>query len=288
MSKLPYIPLYIGDWLKDPKLSLCEPATRGIWMDMICAMHEMNRSGELRGTHEQLARITRSSTEQLIQAINELQITGAAEVTDRNKIVTVTNRRMKREATDRILIKKRVEKHRLRKAESDVKPNCNAGVTPIEDESEIENSGNSGIGGRATPSIEECKDMSGKIGLPESEGELFFHHYNGQGWVSGSGLPVIDWVSFLHKWKAKWETGLRAKCGANENSSSEIPINSVHQAKQVIEELERNIRVIRNDSKSWEWDGGIKQGLKPHALETIKTFKTKIEEIKKRMGGTAL
>ena len=45
--KLPAIHWYTGDWMKDPRLSRCSPATRGIWADLLCAMHEDDRSGSL-------------------------------------------------------------------------------------------------------------------------------------------------------------------------------------------------------------------------------------------------
>jgi hypothetical protein len=112
MSKYPYLQLFTGDWLKDPKLSLCAPATRGVWMDLICAMHELDRSGELRGTMEQLSRLARCSTVELAQALTDLQTTGAAGVTDRNGVVTVVNFRMQREHRDRLNATARVSKHR--------------------------------------------------------------------------------------------------------------------------------------------------------------------------------
>lgn len=112
MGKLPAFQFYTGDWLKDPALTLCTPAARGVWMDLICAMHESDRSGKLCGTREQLARVARCSTVEFAQALSELQATGAADVTERNGAVTVENRRMKREAKSRIQTKKRVFKHR--------------------------------------------------------------------------------------------------------------------------------------------------------------------------------
>lgn len=112
MAKLPYIPFFTGDWLKDPELSLCSPATRGVWMDLLCAMHERDRSGELSGTTEQLCRLARCQTVELTHALTELQTTGAAVVTERNKIVTVVNRRMYREKNQRLKTRDRVAKHR--------------------------------------------------------------------------------------------------------------------------------------------------------------------------------
>jgi hypothetical protein len=97
----PSFQFYPGDWLRDPELSLCRPATRGVWIDLLCAIHQLDRSGELRGTTEQLARIARCRTEELADALTDLQTTGTADVRERNGIVTVTSRRMKRDANER-------------------------------------------------------------------------------------------------------------------------------------------------------------------------------------------
>ena len=98
MGKLPAFPLYYGDWLRDAAVSACAPATRGIWMDLLCAMHDRGRMGELRGTTDQLARLARCSAAEIVAALTDLQITEAADVTIRNGVVTVINRRMRREA----------------------------------------------------------------------------------------------------------------------------------------------------------------------------------------------
>lgn len=123
-KKEPYLDLYTGDWMKDPAVSRCTPATRGVWMDLLCAMHNDARSGCLIGTPDQLARLGRCSTAELTQALNDLQTTGAADVTDgRNGSVTIINRRMYREAQER-------EKSRLRTAKSRANSDGNADVTP--------------------------------------------------------------------------------------------------------------------------------------------------------------
>lgn len=83
--------------MKDSRLSLCLPSTRGVWIDLICAMHEADRSGELRGTAEQLARLARCSTVELVHALTDLQTTGAAAVSQRNGTYIVANRRMQRD-----------------------------------------------------------------------------------------------------------------------------------------------------------------------------------------------
>jgi len=124
VKKIPYIPFYTGDWLKDPQLSLCAPATRGVWIDLLCAMHEAGRVGSLCGTCAQLARLARCVPADLALALTDLQTTGAADVTERNGVVTLTNRRMVRDAKKRKDNALRQSKHR---SSSD----SNAGITSL-------------------------------------------------------------------------------------------------------------------------------------------------------------
>lgn len=122
--KEPFIDLYTGDWMKDQAVSRCAPATRGIWIDLLCAMHDDARSGRLTGTAEQLARLGRCSTAEMSAALNDLQITGAADVSEgRNGSVTIINRRMYRLSQER-------EATRLRVAKSRSKAEGNGEVTP--------------------------------------------------------------------------------------------------------------------------------------------------------------
>ena len=103
MAKQPSFMFYTGDWLKDPKLAMCSVQARGIWIDLLCAMHEQDRSGQITGTTEQFARICRCTAVQFVQAADELKSTGTADVTERNGKMTVINRRMKREHQERKL-----------------------------------------------------------------------------------------------------------------------------------------------------------------------------------------
>jgi len=80
-KKQPGLYLYTGDWLKDPALSRCCPATRGIWADLLCAMHESDESGFLTGTPAELSRMARCSEAEMKAAIEDLARTGAADIT---------------------------------------------------------------------------------------------------------------------------------------------------------------------------------------------------------------
>lgn len=47
MAKLPYMPFYPGDWMKDANLRRCSPSARGIWIDMLCLMFDSPERGVL-------------------------------------------------------------------------------------------------------------------------------------------------------------------------------------------------------------------------------------------------
>lgn len=99
--------------MKDPAVTLCTPATRGVWIDLLCAMHDLDRSGELRGTAEQLARIARCQTVDLVLALTDLQTTGAADVTERNGTWFICNRRMRADCIKRKVNAERQMRRRL-------------------------------------------------------------------------------------------------------------------------------------------------------------------------------
>lgn len=179
--KYPHLPLYTGDWMKDCELSLCKPATRGVWIDLLCAMHEHNRSGELRGTGEQLARLARCSTVELVEALTDLQATGAALVDIRNDTWTIANRRMQREAATR---EKRVEAG----SKGGSKTQANRKQTPdIDIDNEEEG-------------IERVREFARGKGIPETDADWFFWKGKGNGWTNG-GKPILDWKATLFSWQ---------------------------------------------------------------------------------------
>ena len=79
-KKLPAFQLYTGDWLKDPALSMCSAMTRGIWIDMICRMHEFDRCGQLIGTIGELSQLCRCSHDELLAGLVQLARTRTADV----------------------------------------------------------------------------------------------------------------------------------------------------------------------------------------------------------------
>lgn len=179
MKKLPHICFYTGDWMKDPKLSLCKPATRGVWMDLLCAMHECDRLGELRGTSEQLARLARCSTAELVEALTELQTTDAAELLQRNGTWVIANRRMKRESVIR-----------GKRAEAGSKGGSISGANR-EQKPDTDNEVDS-----QRLVVEYCISL----GLPAQDGEACFAKWQGNNWSNG-GQPIRDWKATIRSWK---------------------------------------------------------------------------------------
>lgn len=119
--KRPAMLWYGGDWLKDPHLSMCSPATRGIWMDALCLMHENGESGSITGTIEGLSRACRCTPDELAFALKELELSGVCppivreKSAGRHETVTINNRRMVRESIERKSARERKIRERDRK-----------------------------------------------------------------------------------------------------------------------------------------------------------------------------
>lgn len=198
----------------DTELSKCTPATRGVWIDLICAMHQSGRSGELCGTTDQIARLARCSTAELTQALTELQTTGTADVTLRNNIVTVINRLMKREAKDRQGTALRVQKHRSN-------GKCNAEVTgkKIEERGkrkEIQKRESTGSAPDLSdsnlyrkpniPTLQQVQEAFFRKGGSMEQAQKFYSKHEATGWYLNNS-PIKAFASlipgFISAWKDK-------------------------------------------------------------------------------------
>ena len=51
-KKLPAFQFYPGDWMKDPSLRSCSLPARGLWIDLLCLMHESPVRGFLMLTND--------------------------------------------------------------------------------------------------------------------------------------------------------------------------------------------------------------------------------------------
>ena len=92
----PWSKFYWADWRSDPKLKICSLAARGLWMEMLCLMHEAKPRGYLLigsnpPTDAQLAALVGAPSEQIPDLLGELASAG---VFSRSKEGVIYSRRM--------------------------------------------------------------------------------------------------------------------------------------------------------------------------------------------------
>ena len=85
MTKRPAFQFYPGDWLRDTGLRSCSAAARGLWMDILCFMHEGSPYGYLKVNHKvilppNLARMCGLTLEETEGCLAELAEAGVFEI----------------------------------------------------------------------------------------------------------------------------------------------------------------------------------------------------------------
>ena len=114
MSKLPSFQFYPGDWRKDPNLSRCSKAAKGVWLDMLCLMFECEDRGVLASggrpwSDSDIAVAVGGDISEVLSCINELIEKGVA---SRNNAGCVYSRRLVRDEEQRKNHVKRQSKYR--------------------------------------------------------------------------------------------------------------------------------------------------------------------------------
>lgn len=99
MAKRPSFQFYPGDWLRDTALRTCSVAARGLWIEMICLMHEGQPYGHLKVGDKiidapTLARMVGSNTRTIKSLLGELLHANVCEMLSDQ---TIISRRMVRD-----------------------------------------------------------------------------------------------------------------------------------------------------------------------------------------------
>lgn len=103
----PWFKFYSTDWRADPALRMCSMAARGLWIEMICLMHEADPYGHLlvngqTVTDAQLAVLVGAPPEQIAALLGELETAGVFSRTRAGVIYSrKLSRMMKKVATAR-------------------------------------------------------------------------------------------------------------------------------------------------------------------------------------------
>jgi hypothetical protein len=101
--KRPSFQFYPGDWLNDAALRTCSVGARGLWIEMLCLMHQGSDYGYLKVNHipilpVNLARISGATLPEVEGYLSELTLAGVFSVDDGGCIYS---RRMIRDETIR-------------------------------------------------------------------------------------------------------------------------------------------------------------------------------------------
>lgn len=105
MPELPWVKWFPSDWASDPNLSMCEPSTRGIWMDAVNAMI-LTGQPRIQGTVEELSRICRCRNVQFQAALAELKMKKVGNIREHNGNTVIECRRLLRDYNLRELRRK--------------------------------------------------------------------------------------------------------------------------------------------------------------------------------------
>lgn len=130
----PWLKFFPSDWRADPSLRMCSVAARGLWMEMLCVMHEADPRGSLfvNGrpiTERQLAGLAGITVDEISSLLQELEDAG---VFSRDGDV-IFSRRMRREDEKAARDKANGSKGGNPKLASDnppLNPRLNPGVNP--------------------------------------------------------------------------------------------------------------------------------------------------------------
>lgn len=98
-TRKPWMKFYPADWRADPRLRMCSVGARGLWLEMMCLMHEATPYGSLlvndhAVTVKQLAPLVGISEKEAYRFLAELDRAG---VFSRDDCGVIFSRRMKRD-----------------------------------------------------------------------------------------------------------------------------------------------------------------------------------------------
>ncbi len=206
--KRPSFQFYPGDWLQDASLRSVGLAAQGLWMNILCLMHQSPTYGYLlagdKVNHKviskvDLARIIGTTIDEVSALIIELEQVGVFSKDDRGCLFS---RRMVRDESIR---QSRacggIKGGNPALLKVNLKDNHIHNLPPEDGDVEEDNSNSSsGRGCKGKPeSLDEVISECVAIGEPKSTAELFWNFYESKGWKVGKN-PMVKWKSSLAGW----------------------------------------------------------------------------------------
>jgi hypothetical protein len=246
--KLPAFQFYPADWRKDPGVQSLSFHDRGVWFEIVCLMHESEQRGKLMlggqaMPESALARLLGLDKQNLTNTLTTLFEYGVVSRCEHTG--ALINRRMIR---DEKIRKIRAESGKmggnpaLLNQNSNQRGNQNP-KTMLKQKSTPSSSSSTSSstsiiikeippnpqGGNVAPvfeksksrgTLEELKNYAASIGLPESDGESMWHHWEANGWKNGSS-PSKNWQSGIQKWKSQgWLPSQKPQSKTNKHAGT--------------------------------------------------------------------
>lgn len=208
MGRLPFMQFYVDDWKSEFGLMLCSLAARGLWIEVLGAMHQAGRSGVLAGTAEQISRVCRCTASDVVTALSELRLNGVAEVEEHDGVYTIVSRRMRRESRERAQNAERQARFQAVRKQC-VNGAITGGITAVK---RRDNAVDTETDKKTTPDgvVEKEKrfspptvDQIGEYCAERRNGvdpSRFFDYYQSKGWMVGK-VKMKDWRAAVRTWE---------------------------------------------------------------------------------------
>ena len=199
--KRPSFQFYPADWLRDTALRTCSVGARGLWIDMICFMHEGTPYGHLKVGNKvilssNLSGMVGATLQETEGWLAELESAGVFERTEEGCILS---RRMIRDENIR---NSRASGGKLG-GNPALKVNLPAnlqGETKVNQKPTPSSSSSSSKFSR--PSVEEIAEYGKTLVPPFTRAGEFIDHYESNGWKVGK-TGMKDWKASVRTWQRK-------------------------------------------------------------------------------------
>jgi uncharacterized protein YdaU (DUF1376 family) len=202
---LPFLPLYVDDWLNSESVSLMSFEAQGVYIRLLCYQW---RNGSIPSDLSKVARLAGIPIADLGRVWDEV---GPMfwEVDN-----TLANPRLANERTrqmERYEAKSQGGKQGNAKrwgntsdTESDTDTHSDQYANPKEKEKEKESIPNGIPASAKHPSLEECQAYAKeRFNLNAEFGRRFWETYENTGWIRGDGKPVSNWKNTMGSWYDK-------------------------------------------------------------------------------------
>jgi len=277
-GKLPWMKFYPADWSQDTTpLSL---VARGAWITIVCAMWRSEERGKLSMPLAGFCRLLGAPEAETLAVLEELSVTGtASRVTEADKKVTLTCRRMIREYNSHR--NHALRQQRYRKAHSDDDQVTGEKSEVRSQKSEVRIREEKKEGAPTAPPItkphfekptpEAVAEYGKQIGF-QIDGQAFVDHYEARGWKYKGGLAMKNWQAAVRTWK---RNGFESKTAMSIGQRKPYP----GEVLKLLEELRTQRKILYNRH---EENGRIPES-KPLARKEHSELCEKIKELEKQV-----